>query len=445
MQTQGIIQRPFTAPVKADPPNLPAAAQDNHLPVATQAAVDPHDLRINFAELIRDKVNAGEDIGKERFARMAAEALLQDYDVARAETTLSPAASMRLFAANIASFLSENIIPAALLSGLAVDLLIYGGAVTTMIAANPLFAGLALGSVLAGYLIGKTKGMERGIATGLIGFTVAMASYYFASSNPDFTSLISQKLSFLDPSYNAAHAQHQALIGEKALYEGKLGELQQMFQNGQSGKPVDIDGYAANDWIYKNTGDLGDKINIPRAEGKIAELTQKISAIAPQVGELAEKRPSTYIGLGLGTAYLASWLGMALMTVGNIVRNGREWKKEAHSDAARFKEKKDLIRSLHGNDARVLSRASAKLEQLGEIYISGFARRHGAAEARKLRESFFSDRNFGEMTQQAGALFRDAVPKGPPPAAGFSLRRPSQKSGEATSRKGITLPEYAVH
>jgi hypothetical protein len=359
-------------------------------------------IEMNIEQLLRNKGRNGEEMNANQFANLAAEYLLQQYELAKAETTLHGGSSVGMFFNTITNMSSKSLITIGLLSAFAVDIAVFGGGATLLIAKSPLFYGMAAASLLTASLIGTAKtSTARGAYTAVASALALAAAYQVASSNPDYVASWAHGFTGLDTAHNAAATKAAVAADVKSNLQTQYEQLKQLVEHGGvGGKHVAVDGNSANDYLI---GDLA-KLKVTY-DNAIADAAKT----AADLKSLGTEKPSAKYGLGFGTAYIGAWLTLAQLQVANIISKGPTWLKESRDEAKVHKAKKEMVRALEENPNRVLAKTAGVLEQMKEFYLAGVAEAKGDAEVKRVTAKLFTDANFDVMNDKAAALFTDAI------------------------------------
>ena len=384
------VNSPSIAPANDDPTKAPIILQPTHI------------IDMNIEELLRNKGRNGEDMNAKQFANLASEYLLQQYEIAKAETTLHAGSSIGLFFNSINNASSKSLITIGLLSAFAVDIAVFGGGATLLIAKSPMFYGMAAASLLTASLIGTAENsVTRGAYTAVASALALAAAYQVAGSNPEYVNSWAQGFTGMDTAYNAATTKAAVAADAKVSLTDQVQHLtQQVEHGGIGGKHVAVDGNKANDYLI---GDLA----------KARAALDKAGIDAAQAGAdlkvLSGERPSQQIGLASATAYIGAWLTLAQLQVASIISKGPKWLKQSKDEAKVYKANKEMVRSLEENPSRVLAKTSAVLEKMKEFYLAGIAETKGPAEVKRITGTLFTDKNFEEMNDAAATLFTAAI------------------------------------
>lgn len=375
-----------------------------HAPANTNlVAVEPANIiDMNIEALLRSKGQNGEEMNAKQFASLATEYLLQQYELAKAETNLHGGSSVGMFFNTINNMSSKSLITIGLLSAFAVDVAVFGGGATLLIAKSPLFYGMAAASLLTASLIGTAESnVTRGAYTAVASALALAAAYQVASSNPDYVNAWAHGFTGMDGVHNAAATKAAVAADAKANLADQVQHLtQQVEHGGVNGKHVMTDGNPHNDYL------VGDLKTAQRAlDAAIIEATKTASDLKA----LGDEKPSHKIGLLSATAYIGAWLTLAQLQVANIISKGPKWLKEAQQDAKTFKAKKEMIAALETNPSRVDAKLSAVLEKMKEFYLAGIKETQGDAGVKRVTATLFTESNFDKMNDHATELFSEAI------------------------------------
>lgn len=390
----------------ATPVDVPADVKNA---LATQAKTNA--LQLDIEHLLQRKGANGEKVGEAQFARLASEFLLQEYELAKAESTLKFGSSIGLFLNNITSTFGKALIPIGLLSAFAVDFAIFGGAHTALMVTNKWFLGLAVGSLLTATLIGtaENKYARGAYILTAVGLSAA-AAYLAASSNPEFKGLWASQFSHMDVDYNAAAAKLAVADADKALLSTQVADLEvQVRTGGVGGKHVATDGNPHNDYLIRD---------LAAAKAKLATATSQAAEFGTAARDLAPRRPSQTYGLYGGALYLGAWLTLAQMQVANIISKGPKWLADSKNDAKHIAAQRELVRALEDNPHRVEAKTSAILERMKEVYVAGLTAKMGAEEAKRFVDGIFTDKTEEKMVKDSAKLFADSLKRRAPAARG---------------------------
>ncbi len=359
-------------------------------------------IDMNIEELLRNKGRNGETMNAKQFANLASEYLLQHYELAKAETTLHAGSSIGLFFNTLNSASSSSLVTIGLLSAFAVDIAVFGGGATLLIAKSPLFYGMAAASLLTASLIGTAKNsITRGAYTAVASALALAAAYQVASSNPDYVNSWAHGFTGMDAAHNAAATKAAVAADAKANLSSQVDQLtQQVNHGGVGGKHVATDGNPHNDYLI---GDLA------KARAALDKAVIDAAQTGADLKALGDQRPSQKFGLASATAYIGAWLTLAQLQVANIISKGPEWLKRSRDEAKVYKANKDMVRALEDNPSRVLAKTSAVLEKMKEFYLAGVAETKGEAEVKRITASLFTDSNFEKMNDDAAALFTASI------------------------------------
>lgn len=386
---------------------LPVISSPSIVPSIKQAAAPiqleaSNIIDMNIEELLRNKGRNGEDMNAKQFANLASEYLLQQYELAKAETTLHAGSSIGLFFNTLNSASSSSLVTVGLLSAFAVDIAVFGGGATLLIAKSPLFYGMAAASLLTASLIGTAKNsVTRGAYTAVASALALAAAYQVASSNPDYVNAWAHGFTGMDAAHNAAATKAAVASDIKTNLETQVKDLtHQVNFGGVNGKHVMTDGNPHNDYLV---GDLA------KARTALDKAIIDATQTASDLKAMGDQRPSQKFGLASASAYIGAWLTLAQLQVANIISKGPEWLKHSRDEAKVYKANKDMVRALEDNPSRVLAKTSAVLEKMKEFYLAGVAETKGDAEVKRITASLFTDKNFEQMNDDAAALFTASI------------------------------------
>ena len=365
-------------------------------------AVEPANIiDMNIEALLREKGRNGEEMNPKQFASLAAEYLLQQYELAKAETTLHSGSSIGMFFNSINNASSKSLITIGLLSAFAVDIAVFGGGATLLIAKSPLFYGMAAASLLTATLIGTAeKPATRAAYTAVASALALAAAYQVSSDSPQYVDAWAHGFSSLDTTHQAAAAKAAIATDVKANLQTQVAALTEQVQHGGiGGRHVATDGNVHNDYLIRD---------LATAQAALDRAVADAAKTAADLRALGDK-PSHGYGLAASTAYIGAWLTLAQLQVANIISKGPKWLKAAQDDAKTFKAKKEMIKALETNPSRVDAKLSAVLEKMKEFYLAGIKETQGDAGVKRMTSTLFTESNFDKMNDHATALFGDAI------------------------------------
>lgn len=386
-------------PAVGSPSIVPSIKADGDAPIQLSGA---NIIEMNIEELLRNKGRNGEDMTPKQFSNLASEYLLQQYEIAKAETTLHAGSSIGLFFNSLNNASSKSLISIGLLSAFAVDIAVFGGGATMLIAKSPLFYGMAAASLLTASLIGTAQNsVTRGAYTAVASALALAAAYQVASSNPEYVNSWAHGFTGMDAAHNAAATKAAIAADAKANLGAQVDQLtQQVSHGGVGGKHVSVDGNKANDYLI---GDLA------KARAALDQAVIDAAQTGSDLKALGDGRPSQKWGLGSATAYIGAWLTLAQLQVANIISKGPTWLKQSKDEAKLVKANKEMVRSLEENPSRVLAKTSAVLEKMKEFYLAGVAETKGDAEVKRITGTLFTEKHFEQMNDDAATLFTAAI------------------------------------
>ncbi|MDX1921603.1 MAG: hypothetical protein SFW65_00550 [Alphaproteobacteria bacterium] len=381
---------------------LPVVASPSIIPSGDSGADKTNIIEMNIKELLVNKGRNGEEMTAKQFANLAAEYLLQQYELAKAETTLKFGSSIGLLFNNINNLSSKSLITIGLLSAFAVDIAVFGGGATMLIAKSPMFYGMAAASLLTASLIGTSESnAARAGYTAAASALALAAAYQVASANPEYVNTWANAFTGWDGVHNAAATKAAIAADAKANLQDQVARLtEQVNHGGVGGKHVMVDGNPHNDYLVKD---------LATAQKAFDAAVLEASRTAADLKALGSERPSQKIGLGVATAYIGAWLTLAQLQVANIISKGPRWLKQSREEARVYKASKEMVHALEENPKRVLAKTSAVLERMKEFYLAGVLETKGEAEVKRITQTLFTNDNFEQMNEDASALFTDAI------------------------------------
>jgi len=250
---------------------------------------------------------------------MAGIGVLDQYHLAKAETSLRWWRSLGLVISSFYAFLAIALPAVSLAAGIAIDVAIFGGTAEDLRAHNAWFIGLSVGSLIFAVGIGIGRNYRKALLA--LSFAACLGASSIAADNLTFSKHFANLFPGLKSAENAADIKVSEAKAElKADEDRQASDENELQTGGDNGKPILTDVNPYND----DKGRALEFTDIPRDKTHVQEAKAKLSTAITQRDQVVLSSPAQYTGRVLAAVYIFAWLYASQLVIGKVIELGPE-------------------------------------------------------------------------------------------------------------------------